>query len=127
MAKKKLIELAEEYDKTFEELYELVTLNFDEEMLTGRGRGTWVNDDGQSLLDDMIEMPVLYRGKVLRECPNKLYLMVHHRDRACKIPVKIPKRMIGKLLNKIIYFEENRDNGKITYHWVKRDLQDVLK
>jgi hypothetical protein len=46
--------------------------------------------------------------------------MVHHRDRGCKVPVKINKRMIGKLLNKVIYFLENEAEDSRTYTWVKR-------
>lgn len=120
MAKKKLTELAEEYGKTFEELYEIASNNFEEDMLSGRGRNTWVDERGQTLIDDLVAMPVIYRGKVLSACPNKNYIMVQHRDRACKVPVKIPNRMVGKLLDKVIYFEENRDYEKLTYHWVKR-------
>ena len=120
MAKRKLTQLAEEYGKSFEELYDLAVNNFEEDMLSGRGRNTWVDEQGQALLDDMVAMPVIYRGKVLSECPNKQYIMVHHRDRSCKVPVKITKRMVGKLLGKVIYFEENRDGDSLTYHWVKR-------
>jgi len=125
MAKRKITQLAEDYGKSFEELYELAVNNFEEDMLSGRGRNTWVDERGQDLLDDMIAMPLedcgkVYRGKVLSECPNKHYVMVHHRDRSCKVPVKINKRMIGKLLGKVIYFEENGDEDNRTYTWVKR-------
>jgi hypothetical protein len=36
------------------------------------------------------------------------------------VAVKIPRKMEGKLLDKVIYFEENRDGDNLTYHWVKR-------
>jgi len=74
MAKRKLTQLAKDYGKSFEELYELAVNNFEEDMLSGRGRNTWVDERGQNLLDDMIAMPLedcgkIYRGKVLSECP----------------------------------------------------------
>lgn len=41
MAKRKLTQLAEDYGKSFEELYELAVNNFEEDMLSGRGRTWW--------------------------------------------------------------------------------------
>jgi len=40
MAKRKLTQIAEDYGKSFEELYELAVNNFEEDMLSGRGRNT---------------------------------------------------------------------------------------
>lgn len=120
MPKKRLTDIAQEYNRSFEEILDMVFNNLEEEMVTGRGKNTWISEEGQAVLDDIIPMPVIYRGQVLNACPNPLYLWVHHRDRACKVAVKIPRRMEGKLLNKVIYFEENRDGDNLTYHWVKR-------
>jgi len=120
MPKKKLTTLAEEYDITFEEAKDLAIFNLDEDMLTGTGRNTWVDERGQAILDDLIPMPVIYRGQVLGACPNPNYLFVHHRDRMCKVNVKIPSKMRGKLLDKVIYFEESRTGDTLQYHWVKR-------
>ena len=120
MPKRKLIDLAEEYNQPFAYMQEVASLNLEEDMITGRGKNTWIDERGQAIIDDVIPMPVTYRGQVLGECPNPMYLWVHHRDRACKVAVRIPKRMEGKLVGKVIYFEENRLNDKIMYHWVKR-------
>lgn len=120
MPKKRITQIAEEYDISVEKLQDMIFQNLDDSMVTGKGKNLWINEVGQSLLDDIIPMPVIYRGQVLNQCPNPLYLWVHHRDRACKVSVKIPKRMEGKLLDKMIYFEETRDGGNLKYHWVKR-------
>ena len=70
MPKKKLTQLAEEYGIPFEEALDLVFKELEEDMVTGKGKNTWINDDGQRVLDEFISMPVLYRGPVLHEAPN---------------------------------------------------------
>jgi len=126
MAKKKLTALAEEYNQPLEKMRDIVSMYLDEEMVTGRGKNTWIDERGQAIIDDCVPMPAqqegpeVYRGQVLNECPNPMFLWVHHRDRACKVAVKIPKRMQGKLLDKIIYFEEIHDGDKVNYNWVKK-------
>ena len=60
MPKKKLKEIAEEYGIPFEEALELVFKELEEDMVTGKGKGTWINDDGQRVLDEFISMPVQY-------------------------------------------------------------------
>jgi hypothetical protein len=101
-------------------------------MITGARHLTWINEKGQEILDDVIPMPnvaaeeeeepnkLIYRGKVLRECPNPMYVAVHHRERFCKVNVKITKRMQGQLIGKMIYFEERNENNITTYHWIKK-------
>ena len=66
MPKKKLTALAEEYGIPFEEALDLVFKELEEEMVTGKGKNTWINEDGQRVLDEFISMPVLYRGPVCR-------------------------------------------------------------
>ncbi len=120
MAKKRLTQLAKELDCPVEEMYNLVVNNLSEEMVTGSGKAIWINEAGQIILDDLVPMPVIYRGEVLRACKNSSYVYTRHRDRGTRVPVKIPKKMEGKLIGKMIYFEETRHNGELKYHWVKR-------
>jgi len=132
MAKKRLYQIAKECEIPFEEAMDLAFKHLEEDMITGARHLTWINEKGQEILDDVIPMPnvateeeeepnrLIYRGKVLRECPNPMYVAVHHRERFCKVNVKITKRMQGQLIGKMIYFEErNKDNIK-TYHWIKK-------
>ena len=120
MPKKRLSSIAKEYNIPFEEAMELVFNNLDEDMITGAKHLTWINEEGQDILDDIIPMPVLYRGKVLNECPNPRYVCVYHRERCAKVNVKIPLRMKGKLVGKVIYFEEDNTTVNRTYTWVKK-------
>ena len=103
-------------------------------MITGGKHLTWINEKGQEILDDVIPMPnvsadkeseeepnrSIYRGKVLRECPNPMYVAVHHRERFCKVNVKITRRMQGQLVGKMIYFEEIKNGDITSYHWIKK-------
>jgi hypothetical protein len=96
MPKKRLTEIAEEYGIPFEEALDLVFKELEEEMVTGRGKGTWINDDGQRVLDEFISMPVLYRGPVLYEAPNPNYIIVYVKELSKKVPVKIPLKFKGR-------------------------------
>jgi hypothetical protein len=53
MPKKKLTDIAQEYDRAFEELLDMVFNNLEEEMVTGRGKNTWISEEGQAVLDDI--------------------------------------------------------------------------
>jgi hypothetical protein len=132
MAKKRLYQIAKECEIPFEEAMDLAFKHLEEDMITGARHLTWINEKGQEILDDVIPMPnvateeeeepnrLIYRGKVLRECPNPMYVAVHHRERFCKVNVKITRRMQGQLIGKMIYFEERNENNIITYHWIKK-------
>ena len=132
MAKKRLYQIAMECENPFEEAMDLAFKHLEEDMITGARHLTWINEKGQEILDDVIPMPnvateeeeepnrLIYRGKVLRECPNPMYVAVHHRERFCKVNVKITKRMQGQLIGKMIYFEERNEDNIKTYHWIKK-------
>jgi len=133
MAKKRLFQIAKECEVPFEEALELAFQHLEEHMITGAKHLTWINEDGQEILDDVMPMPnvsadkeheepnrLIYRGKVLRECPNPLYVAVHHREKFCKVNVKITRRMQGKLIGKMIYFEEIKEGDITKYYWIKK-------
>ena len=120
MPKKKLTALAEEYGIPFEEALDLVFKELEEDMVTGRGKNTWVNDDGQRVLDEFISMPVLYRGPVLSEAPNPMYIMVYVKELSKKVPVKIPLRYKGSFSKgKVVYLEADNSTDNPKYNWVK--------
>ena len=120
MPKKRLTEIAEEYGIPFEEALDLVFKELEEEMVTGRGKITWINEDGQKVLDEFISMPVLYRGPVLMQAPNPLYVMVYVKELSKKVAVKIPRRMQGKITSgKLIYLEADNSGAEPKYNWVK--------
>ena len=114
MAKKKLTAIAEEYGISFEEIQELVFKHLEEETVTGKGKNTWINDVGQVALDDVISMPVLYRGKVLSEAPNPNYIIVYIKEIARKVPVKIPLKMKGRFNGKMVYVQADTSDSIVT-------------
>ena len=120
MPKKKLKEIAEEYGIPFEEALDLVFKELEEEMVTGRGKSTWINADGQRILDEFISMPVLYRGPVLMQAPNPMYVMVYVKELSKKVPVKVPRKMQNKVTKgKMIYLEADNSSDDPKYNWVK--------
>jgi len=120
MPKKRLTDIAEEYGIPFEEALDLVFKELEEEMVTGRGKGTWINDDGQRVLDEFISMPVLYRGPVLGQAPNPMYVMAYIKELSKKVPVKIPMRMKGAITKgKLIYIEADNSSDNPKYNWVR--------
>jgi len=120
MPKKKLTQLAEEYGIPFEEALDLVFKELEEEMVTGKGKNTWINDDGQRVLDEFISMPVLYRGPVLSEAPNPMYIMVYVKELSKKVPVRIPLRFKGTFpKGKVVYLEADNSSDKPKYNWVR--------
>ena len=123
MAKKKLTNIAEEYGIPFEEAQELVFKHLDEETVTGRGKNTWINEEGQTALDDIIAMPVLYRGKVLSEAPNPNFLIVYIKDILRKVPVRIPARMQGLLVGKMVYVQAETIGEEMKYKWVRTPIR----
>jgi hypothetical protein len=124
MPKKKLTQLAEEYGIPFEEALDLVFRELEEEMVTGRGKNTWINDDGQRVLDEFISMPVLYRGPVLSKAPNPMYVMAYIKEITKKVAVKIPRKMQSKITpGKVIYIEADNSGVEPKYNWVKTPIK----
>ena len=117
MAKKKLTEIAEEYEIDWEAAQDFVSNNLAEEMVTGKGKNTWINDDGQGIFEDMIPINILYRGKVVQLAPNPRYVLTHIRELGKKVPVKVPLRFSRGLLGKIIHVEANNKGETPTYEY----------
>ena len=120
MPKKKLTTLTEEYGIPFEEAIDLVFKELEEDMVTGKGKNTWISEDGQRVLDEFISMPVLYRGTVFSVDPNPIYIMVYVTELSKKVPVKIPLRYKGTFpKGKIVYLEADNSTDNPKYNWVK--------
>lgn len=123
MPKKKLITIAEEYDVEFQEALEIATNKLPEEFLTGKGKNTWVSEEGQKVIeqgmfiDEII--PKQYKGKVIRECPNPRYNSVYAKEIGKCVPVLLTRQVQGKLVGKMINFEAIEDVSGVTYRYVK--------
>ena len=119
MPKRRLTELAKEYNVPFEELLDTVYHKMEESMVTGKGRNLWINEEGQSILDDIVPMPILYRGRVIFQPPNPNFVTVFINEISKKVHVKVPLRMKGRLLDKVIYIEGDNSGLETKYKWVK--------
>lgn len=117
MPKKKLIQLAQEYEISFEEAQDFVSINLAEEMVTGKGKNTWINDDGQKVFEEMIPINILYRGKCVALAPNPAYIMVHVQELGKKVKVKIPLRFSKNMLGKIVHIEADNKGPEPMYNY----------
>tara|TARA_R100001224_G_scaffold58414_1_gene34592 strand:+ start:1264 stop:1644 length:381 start_codon:yes stop_codon:yes gene_type:complete len=117
MPKKKLTDIAEEYEISFEEAQDLVTQHLEEEMVTGRGKGTWINEMGQRMFDDMVPIDVIYRGKVLQQMINPRYVNVYIKELTKRVNVVIPLRFTNKLVGKIIHIEADNKGPETIFRY----------
>ena len=115
MAKRRLTDIAKDYEISFEELREIAFNKLTEESITGKGRNTWIDEVGQDILDDNIPIkevkPRIYRGRVRNLAPNPRFAMVHIKEKNGCVKVEISKRMIGSIRKlQMINVEEVEDD-----------------
>lgn len=124
MPKKRLTNIAEEYGIPFEDAQKIVFDNLEEEMVSGKGKNLWLNEDGQRMMEDLVSMPILYRGKVLNQALNPSFIMVYIKELCKKVPVRIPLRFKGTFLpGKIVYVEADNSGDHPKYTWVRKTIQ----
>ena len=124
MAKKKLTKIAEEQEVEFDEAIKIAQEKLPEGSLTGRGRNTWINEEGTKILEEsfMIDeiIPKHFKGMVLNECPNPKYVSVLHPEIRKRVNVLVPRKWQGKLVKKEITFEAIEDVNGISYRYVSK-------
>ena len=122
MAKKKLTKIAEEQEVEFEEAMRIATEKLPEGSLTGKGKNTWVNEEGTAILEEsfMIDeiIPKHYIGKVLQECPNTKYNVVYNKEIGRRVNMLIPRKWQGRLVGKEVTFEAIEDTKGVSYRYV---------
>ena len=122
MAKKKLTKIAEEQEVEFEEAMRIATEKLPEGSLTGKGKNTWVNEEGTAILEEsfMIDeiIPKHYIGKVLQECPNPKYNVVYNKEIGRRVNTLIPRKWQGRLVGKEVTFEAIEDTKGVSYRYV---------
>ena len=91
MPKRKLTEIADEMGISFDKALEVSSLHLDESMVTGRGKNTWINEEGQDIMDTSIPVAQIYRGRVLSVCPNPRFSYVYIKEMLRKVPIIMPK------------------------------------
>jgi len=124
MPKKRLTIIAKENNLELEYLSGLVETKLPEDTVTGVGKGRWINEEGQAMLDKAIDIPELtpkiLRGIVHSKAPNKSYLYVYIKEIQKKVPVVIPRKLVDHLLaGKNVNVEVITDNVGTSYRYVK--------
>ena len=124
MAKKKLTQIALEQEVEFDEAMEIAQDKLPEGSLTGKGKNTWVNEEGTAILEEsfMIEeiIPKHYTGNVLAECPNPRYNYVFNKELGKRVPMLVPRKWQGRLIGKVITFEAISDHIGTSYRYVRK-------
>tara|TARA_Y100000356_G_scaffold38480_1_gene29479 strand:+ start:724 stop:1107 length:384 start_codon:yes stop_codon:yes gene_type:complete len=125
MPKVKLTKLAEENDISFEEAMEIAKDKLPEDYLTGKGKNTWVCEDGQEILVEAFDVPELVpkflKGRVQYAAPNPHYVYAYIPEIQKKVPVVISKHFKDRLIGKNIDIEAIQDNKGVSYrHAPKR-------
>jgi hypothetical protein len=127
MAKKRLTDLCREYGIHFSEAKDIVDFQFDESMVSGKGKNTWINEEGQALFDDLVPIDIIYRGRVLKPAPNKSYVIAYIKELTQKVPVKVPMRYHNQLTSKIIHIQADNTGPNAKYHWIQTPRSHNLK
>ncbi|WP_347852019.1 hypothetical protein [Planktomarina sp.] len=122
MAKVKLTKIADRFESSFDSFLNLAKRKLSAEMLTGKGRNTWVNEEGQKILVDCMYIeeiiPKHFKGKVLAEAPNPSYVFAYIDEIKMKVPVVIPRKYKGKMNGKTITIEMIEDVRGRSYRYV---------
>lgn len=122
MAKKKLTQIVEEHEIEFDEALEMAQEKLPEGSLTGKGKNTWVTEEGTKILEDSFciteIIPKHFQGVVLNEAPNPKWNYVRHPVTNKRVPVLIHRRWQGRLVGKVIIFEAIEDTQGVTYRHV---------
>jgi len=122
MAKVKLTKLASQFAQDFDSFFELAKSKLSADMLTGKGKNTWVDEEGQKILIDCMYVeeivPKHYKGKVLAEAPNPSYVFAYINEIQMKVPVVIARKHKGKMKGKTITIEMIEDVRGRSYRHV---------
>ena len=107
MAKKKLIQIAKEQEVEFEEAMQIAQEKLPEGSLTGKGKNTWVTEEGTAILEESFMIT-----------PNPKYVSVLHPEERKRVNVLVPRKWQGKLVKKEITFEAIEDVNGASYRYV---------
>lgn len=124
MPKKRLKTIAEEHEVQVDEIVELVNSKLPEHTITGTGYARWINEEGQDLLAEAIDIPELmpkrYRGIVHSNAPNRSYVYVYIHEIQKKVPIVVARRYEGWLTKgKQVNVEAIEDEKGTSYRYVR--------
>lgn len=124
MPKKRLKTIAEEHEVQVDEIVQLVDAKLPEHTITGTGYARWINEEGQDLLAEAIDIPELmpkrYRGIVHSNAPNRSYVYVYIHEIKKKVPIVVARRYEGWLTKgKQVKVEAIEDEKGTSYRYVR--------
>ena len=124
MPKKRLKIIAAEHEVQVDEIVELVETKLPEHTITGTGYARWINEEGQELLAQAVDIPELmpkrYRGVVHSKAPNRSYVYVYIREIQKKVPMVIARRYEDWLTEgKQVDVEAIEDDKGTSYRYVR--------
>jgi hypothetical protein len=119
MAKKRLKDIAEEFNIDFEEAQRIVYNNLEEDMVSGKGRNTWISEAGQDIFDNYVPLPVIYRGKVVRLAPNPMFVVTYIKELGKTVPVKLRNRNQKGFLLKTIYVKADNSGAEPRFSYIR--------
>jgi hypothetical protein len=124
MPKKRLKTIAEEHEVEVDYIVELVETKLPEDSITGTGYARWIDEAGQALLAEAVDIPELmpkrYIGVVHSKAPNRSYIYVYIKEIKKKVPVAIPRKLENFLTEgKNVNVEAIEDDKGVSYRYVK--------
>ena len=120
MPKRKLKDIADDMGISFEKALEISSLHLEEDMVTGRGKNTWINEAGQDIMDTYIPVPQKYRARILSVAPNTRFSFVYIKEMLRKVPIKMPRRFQGPSgVGKYVYIEVDNSSEEPKFNWVE--------
>ena len=124
MPKKRLKTIAAEHDVELDYIVGLVETKLPEHTVTGTGYARWINEEGQELLAEAVDIPELmpkrYRGVVHSKAPNRSYVYVYIREIQKKVPMVIARRYEDWLTQgKQVDVEAIEDETGTSYRYVR--------
>jgi hypothetical protein len=124
MPKKRLKTIAAEHEVQVDEIVELVETKLPEHTITGTGYARWINEEGQELLAEAVDIPELmpkrYRGIVHSKAPNRSYIYVYIHEIKKKVPMVIARKFEDWLTKgKNVNVEAIEDERGTSYRYVR--------
>jgi hypothetical protein len=124
MPKKRLKTIAEEHEVELDYIVELVEAKLPVHTITGTGYARWINEEGQELLMQAVDIPELtpkrYRGIVHSKAPNRSYVYVYIHEIQKKVPMVIARKLEDWLTKgKQVNVEAIQDDKGTSYRYVR--------
>ncbi len=119
--KKRLSTIAKENNIEFKDLEDLAKSKLSSIMITGKGKNTWISEDGQQVLDQAIEVPEgvakHITAVVTKRAPNRRYMYAYSKEINKVIPVLVPRRYSKNLIGKLVSVEVIEDVQGSSYRY----------